>query len=100
MATNTPHQPVTKSWVHEPERVAAERTDKFRRLTRMGEVPTIVGGLALILIGRRVGGSIGRAIGAMGATLSMTAGGSLFNRYAVSRLRGLVSTPEPEPIPS
>lgn len=91
-----PQEPVTKSWVHEPETVAAERTAKFARLSRLGEVPTILGGIALVVLGRRLGGGTGRAVGALGATLSLTAGGRVFNRLAIARLKA----PKAEPIPS
>ena len=70
---------------------------KFARLSRLGEVPAIVGGIALLVIGRRLGGATGRAVGAMGATISLTAGGRVFNRFALSRLKAPESA---EPIPS
>lgn len=91
-----PQEPVTKSWVHEPEKAAASRAAKFARLSRLGEVPTILGGIALVVLGRRLGGATGRAIGAMGATLSLTAGGRVFNRLAIARLKA----PAGDPIPS
>ena len=96
MSTKT-YEQVTKSWVHEPERVAAAQAEKFRRLSRIGEVPTILGGLAVLFLGYRLGGATGRALGALGATLTLTTAGRVFNRYAISRLR---LAPEREPIPS
>jgi len=93
---NTPHQSVTKSWVHEPEKLAEARAAKFARIARIGEVPTILGGIALVVVGRRLGGNMGRAVSAAGATVSLGAGKRIFTRLVLSRLRGTAA----EPIPS
>lgn len=92
---NTPHQSVTKSWVHEPEKLAEARAEKFARIARIGEVPTILGGIALFVIGRRLGGNIGRAVSAAGATVSLGAGKRIFTRFAISRFRGAAADPIP-----
>ena len=83
----SPEEQVSKSWVHEPEKQAGRRTNQLRRIARIADVPSAAGGIALLLLGRRMRGVSGRAMRAAGTTLAVTAAGRLFNRYALNRLR-------------
>ena len=100
MDTLKPEEQVSKSWVHEPERVAAEHAEKVQRYLKTAELPGFVGGLALAFLGRRVRGASGNAIAAMGATMALGAAGRAAYRVGPRRIRDYVAKKLPSPVPA
>ena len=95
----TPEEQVTKNWVHEPERVAAQHAEKVQRILAAAEIPSLVGGLALAYAGRRLRGYTGNALAAMGTTMALAAAGRAAYRFGPMRFRDWILEKLP-PVPA
>ena len=81
---------IPKSWVHEPERVAADHAEKVQRFLRTAEIPSLLGGIALTFFGRRFRGVAGRGLSALGTTMALGAASRAIYRIGPTRIRGWI----------
>ena len=90
---------IPKSWIHEPERVAAEHAEKVQSFLRTAEIPGLHGGIALTFLGRRMRGVAGRGLSALGTTMALGAASRAVYRIGPTKIRTWIASKFP-PVPA
>lgn len=85
------NEQIPRSWVHDPERPASPRAGTLRGFLGRPEVPGILGGIALTVLGRRVHGETGRGLSALGTTIALAAAGRAVWRIGPRKVRGWIA---------
>ena len=86
-----PENQVTKSWVHEPGKLAASNVDAIKGFfIKYQDAAGLVGGIALTIFGRKLRGASGNALAALGTTMAFGAGTRLVYRVGPSNIRAWI----------
>jgi hypothetical protein len=91
---------VSRSWVHEPERAAVAKAERMQALLKAAEAPGVVGGLALTILGRQIGGVTGKGLAAFGTVLGFAAAGRAIYRIGPTRIRAWLADTFPPAEPA